>query len=125
MSLARHRVQPPFIMQNGCVKDVCVMVTSLPTGLQGLVDPVKTVMGFDGRMYIPTSYANQLGYYPPSGSGSGNGSGSGSGAPDSGGSGASGSGSGTNPSSGISGEADEPSIGPVFDKPKSKGRFRR
>jgi len=121
MSLARHRVQPPFIMQNGCVKDVCVMVTSLPTGLQGLVDPVKTVMGFDGRMYIPTSYANALGYYPPSGDGSG----SGSGAPESGGSGASGSGSGTNPSSGISGESDEPSIGPVFDKPKSKGRFRR
>jgi hypothetical protein len=117
MGLDRHRVKPPFIMQNGCVKDVCIMVTSMPVGLQNLVNPVKTVMGFDGRMYIPTSYANTLGYYPISGSGSG------SGMPDSGGSGASGSGSGSG--SGISGELDEPAVGPVFDKPKSKGRFRR
>ena len=115
MGLDRHRVKPPFIMQNGCVKDVCVMVTSMPVGLQSLVSPSKTVVGFDGRLYIPTSYANTLGYYPISGSGSG------SGMPDSGGSGASGSGSG----SGMSGEADQPAVGPVFDKPKSKGRFRK
>jgi len=119
MGLDRHKVKPPFIMQNGCIKDVCIMVTSMPVGLQNLVNPVKTVMGFDGRMYIPTSYANTLGYYPISGSGSG------SGMPDSGGSGASGSGSGTNPESGISGESTEPEVGPVFAKPNSKGRFRR
>lgn len=117
MGLDRHRVKPPFIMQNGCVKDVCLLVTSMPVGLQSLVSITKTVMGFDGRMYIPTSYANTLGYYPVSGGQSG------SGMPDSGGSGASGSGSGSG--SGISGEADQPSVGPIFDRPKSKGRFRR
>lgn len=120
LGLKKFKPKPPFIMQNGRVKDVGVLVTSMPVGVQNLVAPEKTILGFDNRLYIPMSYANTLGYYPDSGSGNASGSGS----IDSGDSGASGSNSGDTPP--ISGENTEPEIGPVF-KPKSgtKNRFRK
>jgi|694.fasta_scaffold00244_31 hypothetical protein len=64
---------PPFIMTPDMKRDVCVLVSSLPSNLQPLVSPTEIVLGFNKQKYIPTSYANELGFYPVSGSNSGSG----------------------------------------------------
>lgn len=60
---------PPFIMTADMKKDVCILISTLPDNIQALVHPVEVMLGFNKKKYIPTSYANELGFYPVSGSG--------------------------------------------------------
>jgi hypothetical protein len=68
-----HPSMPPFIMTPDMKKDVCILVSSLPDNLKPLVNPLEVLVGFNKEIYIPTSYANELGFYPVSGRNSGSG----------------------------------------------------
>lgn len=65
--------RPPFVMTQDRKKDICILISKLPDNIQPLVNPSRTILGFNKQKYITTSYANELGFYPVSGTNSGSG----------------------------------------------------